>query len=70
MTVQSDHDMDPAHSVMYEHREAAFTQLEEELHWKPWCVPDYEHIFRGIQPAFGRENPHCTVTDWDRKWTE
>lgn len=39
--------MDPADFELFEWLEAALAQLEEELRWKPWRVPDYERIFHG-----------------------
>ncbi|KAL3975063.1 hypothetical protein ACER0C_023689 [Sarotherodon galilaeus] len=46
--------MDPADLELYKQWEVAFTQLEEELRWKPLCTPEYEHVFRGTRPALGR----------------
>ncbi|XP_076733122.1 uncharacterized protein LOC112434373 [Maylandia zebra] len=45
--------MDSAGRELYERREAAFAQLEEQLRWKPWRAPDYERIFHGTRLALG-----------------
>lgn len=53
VTVWTNHTMDPPAIELYKRRQAVFSQLEDELRWKPWLTPNYEHIFRGTHLALG-----------------
>lgn len=46
--------MDPAESELYELQQAPLSILEGEVRWKPWPLPEYEHVFKGTRLALAR----------------